>query len=141
MIENVSLLHNELTSVGLSISGCDSSGNVSILSRPTCPEGEEETWTDPTDNLVALCLAAHEQSLTSDECLALQAAISEDAWLAYQEARKAPVKAARAELYKSITDPLMLKALEDSIKNQTTPDYSGWVAKKDEIRLANPYPE
>ena len=138
---NVSLLHTELTSIGLSISGCDSDGNVHISHRPTCPEGEELTWVDPTDNLVALVLAAHEQPLTSDECLALQSAISEDAWLAYQECRKQPVRSQRNARYKELADPVYLKAIEDGLRNNTEPNYEEWLGIKDGIRLANPYPE
>jgi hypothetical protein len=141
MLTHSGLIYNELISVGLNISGCDSSGNVSISSRPTCPEGQEETWTDPTDSLVALCLAAHGQPLSSDECLALQAAITEEQWLAYTEARKAPVKAKRAERYKNECDPVYLKITEDALKANTTPDYTEWLQLKDAIRNDLPYSE
>jgi hypothetical protein len=136
---NISILHQELTSIGINISGCDSSGNVQISSRPTCPEGEELTWVDPTDNLVALVLVAHEQPLTSDECLALQNAVSEDTWLAYQECRKQPIRTQREFRYRTEADSLYLKITEDSIKNNTTPDYSPWILLKDTIRTELSY--
>ena len=127
-IMNVSLFHNELISVGLNISGCDSSGNVH-LNEPD------------TNNLAPLVLAAHEQPLTSDECLALQAAITEEQWLAYCDCRKQPIRAQRAERYKNECDPLYLKITEDAIKANTTPDYSEWLTLKDTIRSELPYPE
>jgi hypothetical protein len=151
-IQNISLLHNEITSIGININGCSSDGTVQIASRPTCPEGEEETWVDPTDTLVALVLAAHEQPLSSDECLALQAELSEDAWLAYTECRKAPIKQARAALYKDSTDPLLLSALETALKTATATNgeitvvlsetaTQEWLTAKDTVRTNNPYPE
>ena len=123
---NTSIFHNELISVGLSISGCDSSGNIHLNSPDT-------------NNLAPLILAAHEQPLTSDECLALQAAITEEQWLAYTEARKAPIRAKRAERYKNECDPLYLKITEDTLKANTTPDYSEWLSLKDSIRSELPY--
>ena len=126
--QNVSLFHNELISVGLNISGCDSEGNIHFLSPDT-------------NNLAPLVLAAHEQPLTSDECLALQVAITEEQWLAYQDARKEPIRAKRAERYKNECDPLYLKITEDAIKANTTPDYSEWLTLKDTIRSELPYPE
>ena len=35
-------------------------------------------------------------------------------WLAYQDARKAPIRAQRAERYKTTTDPLFMAAMEES---------------------------
>lgn len=123
---NISLLHNELVSVGLSISGCDSSGNVH-LNEPD------------TNNLAPLVLAAHEKPLTSDECIALQAAITNEQWLAYGDCRKQPVRVNRAERYKNECDPLYLKITEDALKANTTPDYSEWLSLKENIRLELPY--
>ena len=126
MIENVGLFHSELVAAGLSISGCDSSGNYHL--------------TQPDENNIGpLVLAAHGMALTSDECLALQAAITEDAWLAYQDARKAPIRAKRAERYKHECDPVYLKITEDALKANTTPDYSEWLQLKENIRLELPY--
>ena len=125
---NVSLLHNELISVGLSISGCSSDGTVHFIEPDT-------------NNLAPLVLAAHEKPLTSDECLTLQAAITEEQWLAYQDARKAPIRAQRAERYKTECDPLYLKITEDALKANITPDYSEWLSLKENIRLELPYPE
>lgn len=147
---NISLLHNELISIGLSISGCDSSGTVHISQRPTCPEGEELTWTDPTDNLVALCLAAHGQPLSSDECLALMAAITESQWLAYQDCRKAPIRSQRAERYKATTDSLFMAAMEESTTLFDTAEqvynvkvdktkWDLWLESKNAIRAELPY--
>jgi hypothetical protein len=125
---NLSLLHNELTSVGLLISGCDSSGNIH--------------WNgEPNQELVDLVLATHGQLLTSDECLALQAAITEEQWISYTEARKAPIKAQRAERYKLECDPVYLKITEDALIANTTPDYSEWLQLKDSIRNDLPYSE
>ena len=126
MINNIGIFHNELTSVGLNISGCDSNGGIQF----TQPD---------TNNIAPLVLAAHEQPLTSDECLALQAAITEQQWTAYQETRKEPIKAQRAERYKSECDPLYLKITEDALKANTTPDYSEWLTLKENIRLELPY--
>lgn len=138
-IENILQFHNELISIGLSISGCDSSGNVQISSRPTCPEGEELTWVDPTDTLIELCLAAHEQPLSSTEALALQAELSEAEWLAYTEVRKQPIRNARAARYKEECDVLYLKLIEDATVANTTPDLSTWVAAKNAVRADLPY--
>jgi hypothetical protein len=134
---NISILHNELISVGLSISGCDSSGNISWLG-------------EPNESLAALVLAAHEQPLTSDECLALQAAVSEDAWVAYVEARKQPVRALRAARYKNETDAMFLKAFEESTRTEDgdlyilkvpKTNFDAWTAGKNIIRQELPYPE
>lgn len=153
-ITNVSQFHSELVAAGLSISGCDSSGNVHILSRPTAPliGGEPDpNWTDPTDSIIALALAAHGQPLTSDECLALQAALTEAQWLAYQDARKAPIRAQRAERYKTTTDPLFMAAMEESttlfdaveqvynVKVDKT-KWDLWLESKNAIRVELAYP-
>lgn len=155
MIENTSLFHNELVSCGLSIGGCDSSGNVHISQRPSAPiiDGEPDTnWSDPTDSIIALALAAHGQPLSSDECLALQALLTEEQWIAYQDCRKAPVRAMRAERYKSVTDPLFMAAMEESttlfdaveqvynVKVDKT-KWDLWLESKNAIREELPYPE
>ena len=151
MLSNVSFFHNELISVGLQISGCSSDGTVQISSRPTCPEGEESTWTDPTDTLVALVLAAHEQPLSSDEALALQAELTEEQWLSYTDCRKAPIKAARVALYKESTDALFMAAMEESTTlfdaveqvynvKVDKPKWDEWLEEKEKIRITNPYP-
>jgi hypothetical protein len=136
---NIAILHNELIAVGLLVSGCDSEGNVH-LAEPD------------TNNLVPLVLAAHGQPLASDECVALQAAITEAQWLAYQECRKAPTKQTRANLYKETTDPLFMAAMEESttlfdaveqvynVKVDRT-KWDEWLAAKELIRTENPYPE
>ena len=123
---DVLLFHNEVVSCGLNVSGVDASGNLGLL-------------TPDTNNLAPLVLAAHEQPLTSDECLALQAAITEEQWLAYQDARKQPIRAMRAERYKTECDPLYLKITEDALKANTTPDYSEWLTLKENIRQELPY--
>ena len=152
MIGDVILLHNELISIGLSISGCSSDGTVHISQRPTCPEGEELTWVDPTDTLVALVLAAHEKALSSDECLALEAELTPEQWLAYTDARKAPIRALRNARYKEETDPMLLSALESAMKTATAsngeiivalPEASAneWLAAKNTVRESLPYRE
>ena len=123
---NTLLFHNELVSCGLSISGCDSSGNIHFNEPDTA-------------NVAPLVLAAHEQHLSSDECLALQMALTEQQWLAYQDARKAPVRSQRAERYRQEADPIYLKATEDALINNTTPDYSEWLVIKAAIRSELPY--
>ena len=140
MIENVGLFHSELVACGLQISGCDSSGNTHLISRPTPPEGVEN-WEDPTDSIIEAVKNAHSKSLSSDECLALQTLLTEELWTAYQNCRKQPIRAQRAERYKNECDPLYLKITEDAIKANTTPDYSEWLTLKDTIRSELPYPE
>ena len=120
--------HNELVSVGLIIAGCDGEGNVHLLEPDT-------------NNLAPLVFAAHEQPLTSTECLALQAAISELQWAAYVDCRKQPIRGQREARYRTETDALRMKADEDAFKNNTTPDLSTWVAAKDQIRIDLPYQE
>lgn len=151
-IQNVSIFHNELISCGLLISGCSSDGAVHISERPTAPliDGEPDpNWVDPTDSIIALALAAHGQPLSSDECVALQAALTEEQWLAYIEARKAPIRAMRAERYKSETDALFLKCFEDATVVEdgdyynckvAKTDFDGWKAAKQIIREELPYP-
>ena len=144
MIENVSLFHNELVAAGLSINGCDSSGNVHLLSRPTAPliDGEPDpNWFDPTDSIIEAVKNAHGKASTSDECAALHALLSEEQWLACLEAKKAPVRDLRASRYTREADPIYLKAIEDGLINNTTPDLSGWLAIKAQIRADLPYEE
>lgn len=121
-------LHNECVACGLLISCCESDGTIQFLEPDS-------------NNIAPLILSAHNKPLSSDECLALQSALTEDQWLAYQDARKAPVRAQRAERYRQEADPVYLKITEDAIKANTTPDYSEWVTIKDQIRTELPYPE
>ena len=134
---NIQLFHNELISCGLSISGCDSSGNIHFLAPDE-------------NNIGPLVLAAHEQHLSSDECLALMAALTEEQWLAYQDCRKAPIRAQRAERYRSVTDPLFMAAMEESttlfdaveqvynVKVDKT-KWDLWLESKNTIRTELPY--
>lgn len=148
-IDNVLHFHNELTSIGLNISGCDSSGGVQISFRPTCPEGEEATWVDPTDNLVALAIAAHEKELDSKEALALQASMPKESWVAYVDARNKPIIEQREQLYRNTTDKLFMEALEQSTPLfEVTEDayvvkldkklWDKWVTAKTDVRTALP---
>lgn len=136
-IQNIGLFHSELVACGLPISGCSSDGTIHFLA--------------PDENNIApLVLAAHGQPLSSDECLALQAALTEEQWLAYQDARKAPVRAMRAERYKSVTDPLFMAAMEESttlfdaveqvynVKVDKT-KWDSWIQEKSKIREEFPY--
>lgn len=134
-ILNISSLHDELVSVGLSIVGCDSSGNVQLI--------------DPdTDNLIPLVIAAHEQLLTSNECLALQSAITGEQWLAYQDIRNAPMRQAREAKYKLMADALLFKAIENATQVAEgeavtlvfdKADLDVWKTTKDVIRAELPY--
>ena len=130
-MDNLVVLSNCLRVVGLSVAGCDSDGNISWQSEPL-PEQEE---------IVFGVLAAHEQPLTSDECLALQQLLTQEQWIAYQDARKQPIREQRAIRYKNDADTAYLKAVEDALRNKTEPDFTEWLAKKDAIREALPYPE
>lgn len=138
-IQNVGLFHSELVECGLSISGCSSDGTIHFLA--------------PDENNIApLVLAAHGQPLSSDECLALMAVLTEEQWLAYQDCRKAPIRAMRAERYKNETDALFMAAMEESttlfdaveqvynVRVDKT-KWDAWLSAKSEIRLANPYLE
>ena len=126
MAEDTAQLFQELLSIGLPVYSVGSDTGIKI-------NGADD------NNLVSTALAAHGQPLSSEECLALQSLLTEDQWSAYQDARKAPVKAARAERYKNECDPLYLKITEDAIKANTTPDYSEWLTLKDTIRSELPY--
>lgn len=136
-IQNVGLFHSELVSCGLKISGADSSGNIHFM--------------EPDVNDIGpLVAAAHGQSLASDECLALQAAITEDQWNSYIAARQAPIKAQRAERYKNETDSLFLKCFEEATVVEdgdyynckvAKTDFDGWKAAKQVIREELPYEE
>ena len=127
---NTSNLNNELISVGLSIFGCDSSGNVQLLEPDT-------------NNLVPLVLAAHEQPLNSTECLALQAAITNEQWLAYQDCRKAPIRSLREQRYRAETDALFMVACEDSTIGDSNwlAAIESWRTAKENIRTELPYEE
>ena len=133
---NIQLFHNELISCGLSISGCDSSGNIHFLA--------------PDENNIApLVLAAHGQPLSSDECLALMAVLTESQWLAYQDARKAPIRQQRAERYKNECDAMFLKCFEEATLVEdgdyynckvAKANFDGWKAAKEIVRSELPYP-
>lgn len=134
-IQNTSLFYNELVSCGLSISGCDSSGNVHFLAPDE-------------NNIGPLVLAAHEQPLTSDECLALQAVLAPEQWTSYVNARNAPIKQARSERYKNETDPLFMKCFESASVIEdgdyydcrvAKTDFDGWKQAKEAVRLELPY--
>ena len=152
-IENVGLFHSELVACGPSISGCSSDGTVHLLSRPTAPliEGEPDpNWTDPTDSIIEAVKNAHGMALSSDECLTLQALLSEEQWTSYIAARQAPIKAQRAERYKNETDSLFLKCFESASLVEdgdyynckvAKTDFDGWKAAKQVIREELPYPE
>jgi len=131
--------NQELLAVGLNISGCDSSGNV--------------TFASPDVNGIApLVLAAHQQSLASAQCAALQAAVTSTQWTAYQAARKVTVAQQREALYKAQTDPMLLASFESTAGAQdvvingqsyrcpSTAGLSAWQAAKDAIRATLPYP-
>ncbi|MGC8602342.1 MAG: hypothetical protein ACP5VS_01495 [Desulfomonilaceae bacterium] len=133
------ILHGELIACGLDISGCDSSGAIYFLS----PDEK---------NIAPLVLAAHDQPLESDEAKALQAAISEEQWSAYKNARNALVKAFRQAQYSQNCDPIILTALEDSLVTATTTtgkitvklpenDVKTWLAAKENVRNLMPCPE
>ena len=120
--------HNELVAAGLDISGCGGDGSVNWKGAPN-------------ELLAVLVWAAHEQLLTSTECLALQAAITNEQWLAYQDVRKAPIRQQREQRYKTECDSLYLTITENAIKTNTTPDYSSWITAKENIRTELPYEE
>lgn len=132
---NTSILHNELELVGLTISGCDSEGNVHLLEPDT-------------NNLVPLVFAAHEQSLTSTECLALQAVITPEQWQVYCNVRDAPMRQARELKYREMADALLFKAIETAtqvVEGKTVAlvfdkaDLDAWKATKKAIRVELPY--
>lgn len=139
MIDDISQLHTELIASGLSISGCSSDGTIHFL----VPD---------ENNIAPLVLSAHGQPLSSGECLALMDALTEEQWIAYQDCRKAPVRAMRAERYKSVTDPLFMAAMEESttlfdaveqvynVKVDKT-KWDLWLESKNAIREELPYPE
>jgi hypothetical protein len=47
----------------------------------------------------------------------------------------------RQERYRTEADPLYLEAVEAGVRNSTTPDFTAWLAKKDQIRAELPYEE
>jgi hypothetical protein len=133
------ILHSELIACGLDISGCDSSGAIHFFS----PDEK---------NIAPLVLAAHSQSLESDEAKALQAAISEEQWSAYKNARNALAKAFRQAQYSQTCDPIILTALENGLTTATTTtgkitvklvenDVKAWLAAKENVRNLIPCPE
>ena len=137
MNSNIFEYQYEYKAVGLTIVGVQKNGDI--------------IWSENTDlTLLPLVLAAHEQPLTSTECLALQAAITNDQWLAYIAARQAPIKQARAERYKNETDALLLSAFETALKTATATNgeitvvlsetaTQEWLTAKETVRIENPY--
>jgi hypothetical protein len=133
-------MHNELLCCGLNICGVGEGLN-----------GFSVSWSGTSNQgLADLVIAAHEKSLTSDECLALQAAITDEQWLAYQDARKQPVREQRAIRYKNTTDALFMDCFEKAVLKDQGDTYSCdvlkekfdlWRSNKDKIREELPYPE
>ena len=159
---NTQLLHNELTSLSIPISGCDSSGNVQLLvSRNKVIQIDNgdgtfgsQTLDEDSDEyiranqIVALALAAHEQPLSSEPAQALKAELTELEWQAYCECRNQPVKAARAVKYKEITDALFMSTFENATKTKSGETYTlkvpvssfdEWTTAKQNIRDSLPY--
>jgi hypothetical protein len=91
--------------------------------------------------LFELIVSAHEQPLTSTECLALQAAITNEQWLAYQDVRKAPIRQAREARYRAETDALRMKADEDYTIGDSSwlAAIEVWKTAKAAIRTELPY--
>ena len=121
---------SHLQAVGCNIQGCDCDGNVSWVG-------------EPNESLAALVWAAHEQPLISTECLALQAAITNERWLAYVDCRKAPIRAQREQRYRSETDALRLKADGDNEIGSEAWDtaIAAWKLARQAIKDALPYSE
>ncbi len=133
------LLHGELIACGLNVLGCDSSGAIHFFSLDE-------------NNIAPLVLAAHGQSLESKEALTLQAAISQEQWSAYKNARNALVKAFRQAQYSQTCDPIILAALENGLATATTTtgkitvklaesDVKAWLAAKENVRNLIPCPD
>ena len=151
---NVSLLHSEVTALGIPISGADSEGNVSLLlqrNKVISIDNQDGTFGSHTldeasdeyiraNLLISMVINAHGKSLTSAECLTLQQELTELEWDAYCDARKAPIRQARAARYASECDALYLSLVETAFKANTTPDLTTWASLKDQIRLELPYP-
>lgn len=163
---NIENLHNELTSLSIPISGCDSEGNVNLLmSRNKVIQIDNgdgtfgsQTLDEPSEEfvranlLISMVLNAHGKALTSAECLALQQECSEAEWLAFTECRKNPIRQQRAALYSQTTDALFMAAMEESTTlfdaveqvynvKVDKPKWDEWLAEKENIRTNNPYPE
>jgi hypothetical protein len=123
-------LHKQLTVVGCDINGCGGDGAVSWIGTPN-------------ESLAALVFATIDKSLSSSECLALQAAITNEQWLAYIECRKAPTRQQRQSRYTQETDPLKMKA--DAEYEAGSEEYKkaleGWRAARLKIQEELPYPE
>ena len=129
------ILHNELISIGCLISSCDSEGGIQWIGKPN-------------ELLSLLVLAAHEQSLTSTEGLALQAAITPTQWQAYCDVRDAPMRQARELKYHEMADALLFKAIETAtqvVEGKAVTlvfdkaDLDTWKATKEAIRVELPY--
>jgi hypothetical protein len=135
---DLQLLQSEMKSVGLTVD-VDSNGNFSGM--------------DKDHTLVLLVFKAFGLPLISDECVSLMKELGEESkeWLAYLEARKAPIAAIRAQKYKDNADSIIFKALETSDKiiinsifyeiKVSKADMDAWIAKKEEIRKEYPYPK
>ena len=99
---------------------------------------------EPTENQLIIAnaiITAHEKPLYSKECKSLQKLLTEEQWIAYQDARKQPIREQRAARYKNEADPVYLKAVEDSARDTKTLDISEWLKIKDKIRNDLPYPD
>ena len=150
---NPTILFNELTSLGIPISGCDSSGRVDLLmSRNkviSIDNGDNtfgsQTLDEPSDEfirateLIELIKAAHGKSLSSDECIELKDYVTELEWEAYCECRKTPIRSQRAARYAAECDSLYLKLIEDAAIANTTVDLTEWLQLKSTIRAELPY--
>ena len=127
-ITNVLQCHSEFIACGVNISSVDSDANIHFIEPDIA-------------NLAPLVLAAHEKPLSSDECLALEAELTPEQWLAYQECRKAPIKAQREARYRAECDPMRLKLDEDydiGSENWLT-GLAAWKSAKAAIREDLPY--
>jgi hypothetical protein len=130
-MNDLQVLVEELVSVGLTVGGVDSEGRVDC-----------EGVYDPV--LPSLVVNAHDHLLTSEECWLLRDYLGEESqeWVAYLEARKGPVREARAQRYRVETDPLGWKARELEVSGEdATSAWEEWKAIKDSIREELPYPE
>ncbi|MFC1835870.1 hypothetical protein ACFL2Q_14325 [Thermodesulfobacteriota bacterium] len=139
MVNDPAQLAEESKAVGVSVESCGSDGGVQHAGDQT---------------LVDLIVAAHNETLTSTEAVALKDYLGDKSqeWTDYQEARKTLVKQERAVRYKVETDSLILKALENGTKTETAggteyqiavakSEWDEWLTTKDTIRAELPYPD
>lgn len=131
-------LLDELIAVGVCCDGCDSEGSIA---------GAKADHAE----LIELVKAAHSERMADVAVEKLRDTLGEESaeWQLYQAARKRPVAAARSVRYRTETDALMMKALEDAKLADAGDDYQltvkradwdSWLAAKDAIRKALPYP-